>query len=160
MSAGKVTGIFVAPSAEAPMVAVGDVRAVPGRGLEGDRYFDAAGTFSKGHQLDGELTLIEAEAIEAFGRECQSAFGPADARRNLVTRGIALNDLAGREFTVGGVRVLGHGLCEPCRHLRKLTGQTAILEGLEHRGGLRAQILTPGIVRVGDEIAGETPVGG
>ena len=152
MSTGTLAGIFIASSAEAPMVSVSEIRAIPGRGLEGDRYFNAAGTFSRGHEPDSEVTLIEAEALEAFEREHSLVLDPPDPRRNLVTRGVALNDLVGCEFTIGEVRVLGHGLCEPCRHLQKLTGQPAILKGLLHRGGLRAQILVEGILRVGDVV--------
>ena len=134
------------------MVSVAEVRAIPGRGLQGDRYFQAAGTFSNGHEPDSELTLIESEAIEALAREHSLVLQPADARRNLVTRGVALNGLAGREFTIGDVRVLAHGLCEPCEHLRRLTGHAAILKGLVNRGGLRVQILAEGTLRVGDAI--------
>ena len=149
---GPVTGIFIAPNAQAPMSSVSEVRAVPGRGLEGDRYSQAAGTFSKGHEPDSELTLIESEAVESLAHEQSLALQPSDSRRNLVTRGVALNDLVGREFMIGEVRVLGHGLCEPCRHLVRVTGQPAILKGLAHRGGLRAQILGEGTLRVGDII--------
>jgi MOSC domain-containing protein YiiM len=152
MPIGTLAGIFIAPSAKAAMVSVSEVRAIPSRGLEGDRYFHAAGTFSRGHEPDAELTLIEAEAIEALAREQSRSLEPADSRRNLVTRDVALNDLVGREFMVGEVRVLGHRLCEPCQHLQRLTGHPAILKGLLHRGGLRAQILDEGILRVGDAI--------
>ena len=152
MSTGTLTGIFIASSAEAAMVSVSEIRAIPGRGLEGDRYFRAEGTFSRGHEPDSELTLIEAEAIEAFAREHSLVLEPADPRRNLVTHGVALNDLVGREFVIGEVRVLGHGLCEPCKHLQQLTGQPAILKGLLHRAGLRAQIMAEGTLRVGDAI--------
>jgi MOSC domain-containing protein YiiM len=152
MMTGTLAGIFVAPAAELPMVSVSEVRAISGRGLEGDRYFQAAGTFSRGHEPDAELTLIESESIEAFAREQAVFLDPADSRRNLVTRDVALNDLVGREFMVGDVRVLGHGLCEPCLHLQRLTGHATILDGLLHRGGLRAQILFSGTLRVGDAI--------
>jgi MOSC domain-containing protein YiiM len=134
------------------MVSLAEVRAIPRRGLEGDRYFHATGTFSRGRGPDAELTLIEAEAIEALAREESLSLEPADSRRNLVTRDVSLNDLVGREFMVGEVRVLGHGLCEPCKHLQRLTGRPAILNGLLHRGGLRAQILAEGTLRVGDAI--------
>jgi MOSC domain-containing protein YiiM len=134
------------------MVSVSEVRAIPCRGLEGDRYFHAAGTFSRGHELDAELTLIEAEAIEALARERSLSLEPVDSLRNLLTRDIALNDLVGREFMVGEGRVHGHGLCEPCQHLQRLTGRPAILDGLLHRGGLGAQVLAEGTVRVGDAI--------
>jgi hypothetical protein len=89
MSIGILASIFIAPSAEAAMVSVSEVRAIPSRGLEGDRYFHAAGTFSRGHQPDADLTLIEAEAIEALAREHSLSLDPADSRRNLVTRAVA-----------------------------------------------------------------------
>jgi MOSC domain-containing protein YiiM len=149
---GTLAGIFIASSAESAMVSVAEARAIPGRGLEGDRYYRAAGTFSKGHEPDSELTLIESEVVEDLAREQSLSLEPSDARRNLVTRGIALNDLVGREFMIGAVRALGHGLCEPCSHLVRLTGERALLKGLVNRGGLRAQILEGGAIRVGDPI--------
>ena len=127
-------------------------RAVPGRGLEGDRYFTGTGTFAKNPQKpDHELTLIESECVEAFARASGLPFTPQHARRNLVTHGVALNDLVGREFTVGEVRIRGLRLCEPCNYLAKATWPE-ILRGLVHQGGLRAQILTAGTIRVGDAI--------
>lgn len=152
MPTGTLVGIFIAPAARAAMISVAEVCAVPGRGLEGDRYFHAAGTFSPKHAPDAELTLIESEAIEALARERSIALTPADSRRNLVTRGVSLNDLVGREFMVGDVRVLGDRLCEPCSHLRRLTGERELVEALRHRGGLRARILAKGTLRVGDPI--------
>jgi len=95
--------------------------------------------------------LIEAEAIEALKRDYEVALTPGEARRNVVTQGVPLNHLVGREFSVGGVRVRGIRLCEPCDHLQKLTGRP-LIKGLLHRGGLRAQILTEGTIRVGDTI--------
>jgi MOSC domain-containing protein YiiM len=74
-----------------------------------------------------------------------------DARRNIVTRGIDLNALVGERFAVGEVQCLGQRLCEPCAHLQRLT-QPGTLRGLVHRGGLRADILAGGVIRVGDEI--------
>ena len=144
-------GIFIAPTAKAPMVSLPDARAIPGRGLEGDRYFHDAGTFSKGFEPDSELTLIESEVIDALVREQAITLGVAEPRRNLATRDVRLNDLVGREFMIGAVRVLGHGLCEPCAHLERVTGE-ALLGPLLRRGGLRAQILSGGTLRVGDVI--------
>jgi MOSC domain-containing protein YiiM len=109
------------------------------------------GTFSK-PEPDFELTLIEAEAIEALERDYNVELPPGDARRNLVTRGIALNHLVGRDFQIGEVRAHGIRLCEPCDHLQRLTGRQ-LIKGLRHRGGLRAQILTPGSIRVGDPLS-------
>ena len=128
------------------------VRAVPGKGLEGDRYFHGVGTFSPQPQKpDFELTFIELENVEAFAAESGLAFSAADARRNVVTKGIRLNELVGQEFQVGEVRIRGVRLCEPCSHLAK-TSFPEVLKGLVHKGGLRAQILSAGEIRVGDKV--------
>src|ERR1700751_1566602 len=100
MWSGTVESIHVAPGAKAPMESVGTVEAVPGVGLIGDRYALKQGTFYK-PEPDFELTLIEAEAIEALKRDYEVELAPAEARRNLVTRGVALNHLVGREFQIG-----------------------------------------------------------
>ena len=121
-----------------------------GKGLAGDRYCQQTGTFSK-PQPDRELTLIESEAIEAFNRELEIKFPAAAARRNVITRGVPLNHLVGREFRIGEIKVRGLRLCEPCSHLARLSHE-GVLPGLVHRGGLRAQILTEGMIRAGDAI--------
>jgi MOSC domain-containing protein YiiM len=133
------------------MMNVSEARAVKGRGLEGDRYFKRDGTFWK-DEPDRELTLIEIEAVEEFERNSGIAMNPADGRRNVITRGVSLNELVGQEFLVGGVRLRGLRLCEPCSHLARLTGHKEIVRGMAHRGGLRAQILSDGLIRVGDEV--------
>ena len=148
---GTLESIYIAPEAEAPMQSLVRVQASPGVGLEGDRYALKVGTFSK-PVPDRELTLIEAEAIEAIRGEYEIEIAPGNARRNLVTRGVPLNHLVGKEFRVGDVKVRGIRLCEPCSHLEKMTGQP-VIKGLRHRGGLRAQILTEGVVRVGDVVS-------
>lgn len=135
------------------MCRVESARAIPGAGLEGDRYAAGIGTFSK-PLPDHELTLIESEAIEALERDYAVRIEAADARRNVVTSGVALNHLVGREFRIGEVRVRGLRLCEPCGHLEKVTGK-ALIKGLRHRGGLRAQILTAGTIRTGDRFSTE-----
>jgi len=151
MNTGTIEFIYVAPTATAPTVSVNQALAIPGVGLEGDRYALGKGTFSK-PEPDFELTLIEAEAIEALKRDYNVELAPGEARRNLVTRGIALNHLVGRDFQIGEVRAHGIRLCEPCDHLQRLTGRQ-LIKGLRHRGGLRAQILTPGSIRVGDSLS-------
>jgi MOSC domain-containing protein YiiM len=147
---GTVESIYVASAAQGPMQAVGQVVAIPGAGLEGDRYALKLGTFYK-PEPDYELTLIEAEAIEALRRDHQVELAAGEARRNIVTRNVPLNHLVGKEFAIGDVRIRGIRLCEPCDHLQNVTGKP-VLKGLLHRGGLRAQILTPGTIRVGDVV--------
>jgi MOSC domain-containing protein YiiM len=148
---GNVESIHVADKAEGPTRAVDSVTAIPGAGLDGDRYARHQGTFSK-PEPDYELTLIEAEAIEALKRDYDVDLMPGNARRNIVTRGVPLNHLVGREFRIGDVKIRGLRLCEPCNHLERLTAKP-VIKGLRHRGGLRAQILTSGAIRVGDTVA-------
>jgi MOSC domain-containing protein YiiM len=145
-TAGTLEAICIASSAGEPVTLLGSVRALAGRGLEGDRHVAGTGTFPSG--LPGSaLTLIAAEVCESF----DPRLGPAEHRRNLVTRGIDLNGLVGREFTVGDVRCRGMRLCEPCAVVDGYAGRP-ILRPLVHRGGLRADILDDGEIRVGDRV--------
>ena len=148
---GIVESIYVAPQAAGPLNAVTQVRAVAGFGLEGDRYFNKTGTFSPKDVPDRQLTLIESEAIEGLARDNSIELAAGDARRNIVTRGVALNHLVGREFMVGDVLIRGTRLCEPCAHLESLT-KPGVLPGLIHRGGLRAEIIVGGTIAVGDNV--------
>ena len=151
MEKGEIVSIQVSDRAGGPMRALSTVRAVEGQGLEGDRYFTRTGTYSKKAGPDREVTLIELEAVEALRRDYGVELDPKDSRRNLVTQGVALNHLVGREFTIGEVRFRGIRLCEPCAHLAKLADRE-VLPGLIHRGGLRAAILTDGVIRIGDSL--------
>jgi MOSC domain-containing protein YiiM len=151
MFTGTVESIHVASAAAGPMQAVEQAEAIPGVGLESDRYASKLGTFYK-PEPDYELTLIESEAVEALRRDYEVALAPGDARRNIVTRGVPLNHLVGRDFRVGGVKIRGIRLCEPCDHLQRVTG-ASVIKGLLHRGGLRAQILSKGTIHVGDAVS-------
>jgi MOSC domain-containing protein YiiM len=153
MFRGNVVSIYIAREAAVAMEYREEVRAVAGKGLEGDRYFDGAGHWSKSPGVGREVTLIEIEAIEALEREKSIAIAPGTARRNIVTRGVPLNHLVGREFQVGEVRLRGTKLCEPCAYLEGLTRQ-GVLAGLIHRGGLRTEIVTGGTIRVQDAVTG------
>jgi MOSC domain-containing protein YiiM len=151
MTEAVIVSIHIAPSAAAPTKSVDSVRALAGNGLEGDRYCNEAGTYSYQRGSARQVTLIEVEAIEALKRDDGIEIDPGASRRNIVTRGVALNHLVGREFKVGGVALRGVELCEPCAHLQKLTLQ-GVMRGLVHRGGLNAEILTDGLIRVGDTV--------
>ncbi|MGA9858657.1 MAG: MOSC domain-containing protein, partial [Solirubrobacteraceae bacterium] len=143
---GVVERIWVASRAGATARGLDAARALPGRGLDGDRHVSGDGTFPSG--IPGSaLTLIEAEVCESF----DPPLGPDDHRRNIVTRGMSLNDLVGHQFTVGGVRCRGMRLCEPCTVVQGYAGRP-ILRDLVHRGGLRADILSEGEIRLGDTI--------
>lgn len=152
MFQGVLVAIYIASDQGLPVQQVPEARAVPGKGLEGDRYFSGQGFFSDYPGTGREITLIEIEAIEAL--EIKGiALEPGAARRNLVTRDVPLNHLVGRKFRVGEVYLQGMRLCEPCEHLEELT-RKGVLKELIHRGGLRADILRGGIVRRGDAIVG------
>jgi MOSC domain-containing protein YiiM len=146
---GKVLSIYVRPEPSKQVVPLDQTMAVPGKGLEGDYYF--AGITPKGSDASREVTLIEQESIIAIERENKIALNPGDSRRNLVTENVALNHLVGKEFRIGEVILKGVRLCEPCSHLGDLT-QNEVLPALVHRGGLRAQILNKGTIRVGDPV--------
>ncbi len=133
------------------MASVNEVHVVIGKGLEGDRYFNEVGSFSKNPGLGREITLIEMEAVEALKQDYGIELNPKDSRRNIATRGVALNHLVGQQFKVGNVTLRGIRLCEPCSHLEKLTSKD-VMRGLIHRGGLRAEILIGGVLRPGDVI--------
>lgn len=152
MEAGKVVAIFIAPEAGAPMQTVASARAVPGRGLEGDRYFAGRGSFSRWPGPRRELTLIAAEALGEMERETGIVISPGQSRRNVLVTGVPLNDLVKHEFDLGAVRVKGVGLAQPCKYLARLSSEPALVRAFVNRGGLRVQILTEGKVHVGDAV--------
>jgi MOSC domain len=152
---GHVEALVVAAHAEAAMVRVPRATARAGRGLEGDRYFARRGTFSSAFGRGHDLTLIEAEVLDALALP-GGRLAAEEARRNVVTRGIDLNALVGRRFRIGAVECFGQRLCEPCAHLERLTeraGKPGTLRALIHKGGLRADVMTDGEIRVGSEVA-------
>jgi MOSC domain-containing protein YiiM len=159
---GSVTAIFIARSAQAPMEEVAAAELEAGRGIVGDRYHAGVGTWSKAgqeHLNRRHVTLIEAEAVEAVARDYGVALAARFSRRNIVTRGVALNHLVGVEFNVGSVRLRGVKLCEPCGHLERLA-DLPIRQPLVHRGGLNCEVLETGRVEVGDpvEVPARLPV--
>jgi MOSC domain-containing protein YiiM len=149
-SSWSVEAIHIATAAAAPVRPVAAIRAIAGVGLEGDRYADGRGHY-RDERVSRDLTLIEAEAVDALAREHGIELAPGETRRNLTTRGVGLNELLGRRFWVGEVLCLGTRLCEPCRHLADVTGKP-LLRPLVHRGGLRADIVRGGLIRVGDQV--------
>lgn len=149
---GEVAAIFVAPGGGAPMEPRVEVQALAGRGLDGDRYAIEAGKFSGTKVGKRAVTLIEREAIEAATAAYDVALTEQESRRNIVTIGVALNHLVGKEFTVGGVPMRGYDLSEPCVYLEGLLDRPGVRAALVHRGGLRAEILADGPIRVGDSV--------
>lgn len=148
---GRVEAIFVTPEHGRLPAPLERVRALAGKGLDGNRYF-----FEDGAPPGRALTLIAAEALEALEAETGIVLPAAASRRNVLTRGVDVNALVGKRFVIGDVECYGVELCEPCAHLQSLT-KPGVLKGLVHRAGINADILADGEIGVGDEIAERTP---
>jgi MOSC domain-containing protein YiiM len=155
MAQSTVVSIHVAATGAAPMKSVANVRALTGKGLEGDRYSIKLGTYSNQPGSGRDVTLIEIEAVEALKRDYGIELDAGLARRNIVTRGVSLNHFVEKEFRIGEVILRGTRLCEPCAHMEKLTVKGA-MRALIHRGGLRAEIVKGGTIRIGDQIVAES----
>jgi MOSC domain-containing protein YiiM len=145
---GRVEGIYVTPEHGELPQPVDSVRALAGRGLGGNRYFFDEAPPGRA------LTLVAAEAVEAMEREHGISLEVAATRRNVVTRGIDVNELVGKRFRVGDVECEGVELCEPCAHLQSMT-KPGVIKGLAHRGGLNADILSDGEISVGDAVVAD-----
>ena len=148
---GRVECIHVAVSEGEPIRSTDRIRVLAGMGLEGDRYATGRGHFSGTPGSGRAITLIEAEVLESLRDHLGIALQPGEARRNVTTRGIALNALVGRRFRIGSVLCEGKRLCEPCRYLEGVAGKP-LLDSLSRRGGLRADVLEGGEIRIGDEL--------
>lgn len=152
---GVVTEVLIATTAGADLEPQLSVHAEAGKGLVGDRYYQGVGTFSE--KLKGtpevEVTLIESEEIAAFNSVTQQSLSPSAFRRNLVTKGIRLNKLEGKPFTIGDVQLKGIRLCEPCAHLAGILGHE-IMQHMVHKSGLRAQVISSGEITPSSEMIG------
>jgi MOSC domain-containing protein YiiM len=146
---GTIEHIYLVAVSEGPVEQVAAVAAHAGRGLEGDRNFTPPDRWIP---TGCAITLIEAEAIEAVSAEHGIDLRDGRSRRQVVTRGVRLNDLVGKKFSVGPVRCRGVELCEPCLDLQRMIGDPNTIKALVHRGGLRADILESGTIVVGDEV--------
>jgi MOSC domain-containing protein YiiM len=147
---GKVLSISIIQQEGGEPRTLNEVRVVEGRGLEGDRHWAKAATAPL--KPENQVTLIESEAIAALAREYGIEITGAESRRNILTEGVALNHLVNRRFRVGECVFLGRELAEPCGYLEKKT-KAGVRQGLIHRGGLRAEIVSGGVVRAGDAVA-------
>ena len=157
--AGTVEGLYIAERAGQPMHSVEAVTGEAYKGLVGDRHYrPRGGPTSKGKRGEvQDLSLVEAEVLELLLDEHGIGLAGHETRRNVLVRGVRLNDLIGKRFKLGGLLCEGIEICQPCSHMQKKVGKP-ILKPLVHRGGLRARILESGIVRVGDSIAVVDPV--
>ncbi len=142
-----VKGICIGPEAGKPMIRVKKVRAIAGRGLEGDRYATGNGSFNRGRQGKRQVTLMNAIFFKGSG------YGFADSRRNIFTEGVELMDLIGKEFTIGEARFRGVKYCDPCERPKKLSRKRKSFKtAFFDRGGIVAEIIEDGIIEVGDPV--------
>lgn len=137
--AGVVERIFWGSVDHAPLEEADEVNVIAGAGIEGDRYGSR------------DITLFEAEAIEGLRADTGIELRPNQIRRNFMTRGIALNELVGHRIRIGLVEAVVTELCHPCNHLQEMT-QPGVLRGLVNRGGLNADVVIGGPIRVGDAV--------
>jgi MOSC domain-containing protein YiiM len=147
---GRLVAIYTTATGGEPMHAHDEIGAIAGVGLEGDRYATKTGEFSEREGRGREVTLIAREAIAA-ANERGGTIAEHETRRNLVTEGVDLDNLVGKTFAVGEAVLVGVRDCPPCAYLEGLT-RPGVKAALEGRGGLRADILREGTLRVGDEI--------
>lgn len=151
---GSVVALFIVDRMSAPMNKVEQVNALAGKGLEGDRYLLGTGTYSKKPQPGRQVTLIKSETLEWLKDGFDITVKPEESRRNVLTKGIEINDLIGTEFYVGTVRLRAHRITQPCLYLEKLLDQPGLYKELWDNGGISCEILTDGIIKERDIITG------
>ena len=152
MFTGRLVGIYTTAEAATPLTSRTEVQAIDGAGLAGDRYAAQAGTYSSRPGPHRQVTFVEREVIANVNDECGVELAEHETRRNLVTEGVPLLHLVGATFRVGEVVFRGIKTAPPCAHLEKLT-RPGVRAALENRGGLRAEVVRGGTLRIGDEIA-------
>lgn len=151
MFTGRLVGIYTTAEPGKPMIPNPELRAIEGVGLEGDRYTTETGTYSDRPGPHRQVTLVEREVIAAVNGEAGIELGEHETRRNLVTEGVPLPHLVGQTFRIGAVVFRGIKSCPPCAFLEELT-RPGVRAALQNRGGLRAEIVSGGLLRIGDEI--------
>ena len=152
---GKVVGLYVSPGIGERMQSQKAVRALAGKGLDGDRYAAGQGSYSRlARQAPRHVSLIGREAIEAANEELIQRrlmpFVPAETRRNIIIEGYDVHQLIGQEFRIGRVRLRGSEPTRPCHIPSAVAGKTGFAEAFQNRGGVRAEILSNGVIAIGD----------
>jgi len=142
----EVSKICITNKSSEEMQDVNTVEVIANKGIVNDRYF------SENNDQDLQITLIESENIDYYNKISETNIPYISFRRNIITKGIRLNDLVGKEILIGNVKIKGHRLCAPCRYLQEMLKQKNLVKKLLNRGGLRCEILTDGIISVNDPI--------
>lgn len=150
---GRVDALHLAARSFLPMRPMSPLNLIAGLGVEGDRYATGEGFYSDRPEEGRQVTLFEAETLEALNRDHGVELTASDHRRNITTRGVPLNHLVGRKFRIGTAVLEGTRLSTPCRHIEQITGKE-IFNLLLNRSGLHARILTGATIEVGDKVHG------
>jgi len=143
---GKVILIGISKNHNSPIANIMSVEAIKGKGLLGEKHF------KKNNEKRCQITLIEIENINHYNKITGTMIPAINFLRNIVTEGIQLNVLVGKEFFIGTVKVKAHDLCRPCKYLQESVQQKNTVKELLHTGGLRCEILSSGKICVGDQI--------
>ena len=141
----EVFGITVCSDFGKDMIQLDSVEAIAGKGIVEDRYF-------KKNKNTSNITLIEKENIDLFNKNSSCSIPYQKFRRNIITKGIRLNSLVGREIFIGSVKIKVHELCQPCLKLQKLLGQNNFVKDMTHKSGIRCEILIGGTIGKGNKI--------
>jgi len=141
-----VVNICIASESGKNMEEINSIKVIANKGIVNDRYF------KEDNDKNVQITLIESENVDYYNKISGTNLIPTDFRRNVITKGIGLNKLVGKEILLGKVRLKVHDLCEPCRYLQELLNEKNLVKKLLNRGGLRCELLTNGNINVNDVI--------
>ena len=142
----SVVNICITSESGKKMESIYSIKVIANKGIVNDRYF------KENNDKNNQITLIESENVDYYNKISGAHLHPTDFRRNVITKGISLNKLVGKEILIGEVRLKIHDLCEPCRYLQELLGEKNLVKKLLNRGGLRCELLTNGNINVNDPI--------
>ena len=141
-----VSNICITGESGEKMQEINSVEVIANKGIANDRYF------KEDNDKDIQITLIQSENVDYYNQISGTNFSPTDFRRNIITKGISLNELVGKEILIGEVKIKVHRLCDPCRYLQELLVQKNLVKKLLNRGGLRCELLTDGSININDVI--------
>ena len=141
-----VVNICITSEPGKKMQSINSIKVIANKGIVNDRYF------KENNDKNNQITLIESENVDYYNKISGTNLIPTDFRRNVITKGISLNKLVGKEILIGEVKLKVHDLCEPCRYLQELLGEKNLVKKLLNRGGLRCELLTNGNINVNDPI--------
>ena len=143
---GKVLEIGISENKSNSIINISEVEAIKGKGLVGEKHF------KENNKKRSQVTLIEIENINHYNKITGTQIPAINFLRNIVTEGIRLNVLVGKEFFIGKVKVRAHDLCRPCKNLQESFQQKNTVEELLYTGGLRCEILSSGKIFIDDII--------